>query len=352
MRGTQKIVNLINEKGYLLADGATGTNLFDMGLESGYPPELWNDEKPDLVSMNHKNFIEAGSDIILTNSFGANRYRLKLHNCEDRVREINIAAARIAKENASSSDRIVLVAGSIGPTGEILEPIGPLSIEDATSAFTDQAMALKEGGSDMLWIETMSSIEEMEAAINAAGKTNLPTICSFSFDTHGRSMMGLEPKELAILADKHKHDVIGYGANCGIGASELVGSIKCFNQSIINNEQFIVAKGNCGIPEFKGTEIIYSGTPEMMALYALYSRSLGAKIIGGCCGTTHVHVKAMSEALSGHSENINFELSKVIEDLGEMTKGNMKMIESYLNPNSSDKQDESPRRGRRRRKRN
>ena len=236
MRGTQKIVNLINEKGYLLADGATGTNLFDMGLESGYPPELWNEEKPDLVSMNHKNFIEAGSDILLTNSFGANRYRLKLHNCEDRVREINIAAARIAKENASSSDRIVLVAGSIGPTGEILEPIGPLSIEDATSAFTDQAMALKEGGSDMLWIETMSSIEEMEAAINAAGKTNLPTICSFSFDTHGRSMMGLEPKELAILADKHKHDVIGYGANCGIGASELVGSIKCFNQSIINNE--------------------------------------------------------------------------------------------------------------------
>jgi len=348
----EKIINLINEKGYLLADGATGTNLFDMGLESGYPPELWNEEKPDLVSINHKNFIEAGSDIILTNSFGANRYRLKLHNCEDRVKEINIAAAKIAKENASLSERTVLVAGSIGPTGEILEPIGPLSIEDATSAFTDQAMALKEGGSDMLWIETMSSIEEMEAAINAATKTNLPTICSFSFDTHGRSMMGLEPKELAILADKNKNAVIGYGANCGIGASELVGSIKCFNQSIINDEQFIVAKGNCGIPEFKGTEIIYNGTPEMMALYALHSRSLGAKIIGGCCGTTHVHVKAMSEALSSNSETINFELRKVIEDLGEMTKGNIKMIESYLNPNSSNEQDESPRRRRGRKKRN
>ena len=208
----EEITNLIDKKGYLLADGATGTNLFDMGLESGYPPELWNQEKPDLVSNNHKKFIEAGSDIILTNSFGANKYRLALHNSEDKVRDINFEAAQIARRNADLSKKKVLVAGSIGPTGEILHPIGSLSIEDAILAFTDQAMALKEGGSDLLWIETMSSSEEMDAAISAAVKTGLPTICSYSFDTHGKSMMGLEPRELAILSDKYCDVVIGYGA--------------------------------------------------------------------------------------------------------------------------------------------
>ncbi len=345
----EKIINLINEKGYLLADGATGTNLFDMGLESGYPPELWNEEKPDLVSTNHKNFIKAGSDIILTNSFGANKYRLMLHNCGDRVKEINYAAAKIARENADSSDRTVLVAGSIGPTGEILQPLGPLSTKDAMSAFEDQAMALKDGGCDMLWIETMSSSEEMAAAINAAKNTELPTICTYSFDTHGKSMMGLEPKELAILSDKYEDIVVGYGANCGIGASELIGSIMCFSQSIVNENQFIVAKGNCGIPVFKGTEITYNGTPEMMAQYALYAKGLGAKVIGGCCGTTHVHIKAMSDALSNDSKN-NFDLNQVIEDLGDMTKGNIQMIENYLNPNTSNDSTQRRRVSRRRRK--
>ena len=345
---TEEIVNLINKKGYLLADGATGTNLFDMGLESGYPPELWNQEKPDLVSNNHKKFIEAGSDVILTNSFGANKYRLALHNSEDKVRDINFEAAQIARRNADSSKKKVLVAGSIGPTGEILHPIGSLSIEDAILAFTDQAMALKEGGSDLLWIETMSSSEEMDAAINAAVKTGLPTICSYSFDTHGKSMMGLEPRELAILSDKYCDVVIGYGANCGIGAAELIGSIMCFNQSVLENNQFIVAKGNCGMPQFRGTEIVYDGTPEMMAQYAIYARSLGAKIIGGCCGTTHLHVKAMSDALENHTEMVNFELDDVIDSLGKMTDGNIQMIKNYLDPSILRKKVERKRRSRRR----
>ena len=347
---TEEIKKLIDEKGYLLADGATGTNLFDLGLESGYPPELWNEEKPDLISENHKSFIEAGSDIILTNSFGANKYRLALHKCEDRVKEINFAAAKIARETANSSERTILVAGSIGPTGEIFQPIGPLSIEDAIEAFTDQALALKEGGCDMLWIETMSSSEEMSAAINATEKTGLPTICTYSFDTHGKSMMGLEPKELARLTDNYKDVVIGYGANCGIGASELIGSIKCFSKSVVNEDQFIVAKGNCGIPQFKGTEIIYDGTPELMAQYALYARNLGAKIIGGCCGTTQSHVKAMSDALNNHSKGPVFELNQVIEDLGAMTEGNIQMIKNYLSPNTSTDSSEGRKRRRGRRK--
>ena len=194
----------------------------------------------------------------------------------------------------------------------------------------------------------MSSSEEMDAAINAAMKTGLPTICSYSFDTHGRSMMGLEPKELATLSDKYKNVVIGYGANCGIGASELIGSIMCFSQSTMNNDQFIVAKGNCGIPQFKGAEIIYDGTPEMMAEYAVYARSLGAKIIGGCCGTTYLHVKAMSDALRNHSKSVEFELNSVIESLGTMTDGNIQMIKNYLNPEISNQKVE--RRARRRRR--
>ena len=350
MSNINKIKDLISKKGHLLADGATGTNLFDMGLESGYPPELWNHEKPDLILSNHKNFINGGSDIILTNSFGANRYRLALHKFEDRVAEINIAAAKIARQAADTSEKEVLVAGSIGPTGEILEPLGMLSFPNAVSAFQEQAEALKDGGSDLLWIETMSSIEEMDAAIKATKGTGLPTICTFSFDTHGKSMMGLEPKELAALANDNYSNVFAYGANCGIGASELIGSIICFSESILNKDQLIVAKGNTGVPKFEGDKIVYEGTPEMMAQYALYAKSLGAKIIGGCCGTTEKHIEAMAAALNeNETDSIKINLDTIIKDLGEMTIGNVQMIKSYYDPSISVKKVE---RRRRRRKRN
>ena len=225
------IQSQIKEKGYLLADGATGTNLFDMGLESGYSPEFWNLEFPERVQANHENFIRAGSDIILTNSFGANKYRLALHDAENRVEELNFEAARLAKESTDKFEKLVFIAGSIGPTGEILEPLGALTKKDAQAAFKKQALALKDGGADLLWIETMSSEEEMEAALLAAKESSLPIICSYSFDTHGKSMMGLEPSKLAELARKFYPDVIGYGANCGIGASELIGSLICFKTS-------------------------------------------------------------------------------------------------------------------------
>jgi len=332
-----RIKEKIKEKGYLLADGATGTNLFDMGLESGYPPELWNLEYPERVLMNHQNFINAGSDILLTNSFGANEFRLALHNAEKKVHEINFEAAFLAKKAFEDSKREIFIAGSIGPTGEILEPLGTLSKENAKQAFLRQAMALKEGGVDFIWIETMSSEEEMAAALSAAKEAQLPIVCSYSFDTHGKSMMGLEPSKLSDLTADFYPNVIGYGANCGIGASELIGSLICFKSYKSNEDLLLVAKANCGIPEFKGDKITYNGTPEMMAQYARYARDMGAKIIGGCCGTTHRHVKVMAESLEGYKPSTeNIDIDQIIADLGSMTTGNLEMINNYLNPGSSD----------------
>jgi len=343
-----RIIEKIKEEGYLLADGATGTNLFDMGLESGYPPELWNLEHPDRIRSNHESFLQAGSDILLTNSFGANEFRLSLHGDEDKVDEINFEAAEIAKKSSKNSKKEVFIAGSIGPTGEIMEPLGDLSRDKAKDAFLRQSLALKAGGVDFIWIETMSSEEEMEAALLGAQETNLPIICSYSFDTHGRSMMGLEPAKLTDLTSSFSPSVFGYGANCGIGASELIGSLICFKSYKPDENMILVAKANCGIPEFRGDKITYNGTPEMMAQYARYAIDMGAKIIGGCCGTTHVHIRAMSESLKNYSPSSQTtDVDKIISDLGSMTEGNKNMINSYINPESS-KVDTIRRRKRRR----
>ena len=343
------IKSQIKEKGYLLADGATGTNLFDMGLESGYPPEFWNLEYPERVKANHESFIAAGSDIILTNSFGANEYRLALHNAENKVEELNFEAARIARESSNKFDKHVFIAGSIGPTGEILEPLGTLSKKDTKEAFKKQALALRDGGADFLWIESMSAEEEMEAALLGAKESLLPIICSYSYETHGKTMMGLEPLKLAELAEKFRPDVIGYGANCGIGASELIGSLICFKTSKKNEDLLLVAKGNCGVPEFKEDAITYNGTPELMAKYAQLARDMGATIIGGCCGTTHVHIKAMSESLRSYKPLIEkIDLDSIIEELGPMTAGNIEMINNYLNPGSTQIKEKRERKRKRR----
>ena len=346
-----KIEKLIAEKGWILADGATGTNLFSMGLESGDPPELWNLEFPDRVYLNHQNFIEAGSDLILTNTFGANRFRLALHNAENQVHELNIAGVEIARKAADHCERTIIVAGSIGPTGEIIEPLGNMTKAEATCAFIDQAIALKEGGADVAWVESMYSEEEMECAIIASKQAGLPIILTNTFDSHGKSMMGLEPKELVTLAEQFSPEMIGYGANCGIGASELIGSILCLAKSRQNHKMHLVAKGNCGIPEYSNGEIVYNGTEEIMATYACYARKLGATIIGGCCGTKAEHVKAMADALTENTMECPLELDQMIKSMGEMTKGNIAMVQRYLNSEDSPKVDAiNPRRQRRRRK--
>lgn len=286
----------LSEKECVLADGAIGTNLFAKGLETGDAPELWNCDQPDKISELLHEFIEAGADILLTNSFGANRFRLALHQAETRVAELNAAAVRLAKEAAATSDRTILVAGDIGPTGELFAPLGALTKDDAIAAFSEQATALAEAGADLLWIETMSSLEEVEAAILAAKSTGLPVLATMTFDTAGRTMMGITPADfVAHTAALH---VEGVGANCGIGPAELLDSILLMAEA--KPSQILIAKGNCGIPSYVEGEIHYHGTPELMADYALCARAAGAQIIGGCCGTTPAHLAAMRDALDHH----------------------------------------------------
>ena len=211
---------LLAEKSTLLADGATGTTFFKMGLQSGDAPELWNTDHPDRVASHYQSFIDAGSDLILTNSFGGTRYRLKLHNADNRVYELYHAAAAILREVVEASSREVIVAGSIGPSGEILAPLGSLQHDDATEGFAEQALALEAGGADVLWIETMSSREEVECAVRGAQQTSLPIVFTMSFDSNGRTMMGVGAADVMQL--NQQLGVHACGTNCGIGAAEVV----------------------------------------------------------------------------------------------------------------------------------
>lgn len=287
---------ILQKQGFILADGATGTNYFQLGLETGYPPELWSLEKPEHVSGLHQRFIEAGSDVILTNTFGGTTHRLKLHQAEDQVRTLNIAAARLARECAdnyhAATGREIAVAGSIGPTGELFTPLGMLTHDAAVAAFTEQAEALAEGGVDMLWIETISAFEEVFAALEAAKKTGLPVAATMTFDTAGKSMMGVDPADFAKQISEK--GVVAVGANCGIGPAELMHSVTAMHPA---DGVMRIAKGNCGIPEYVEGKIHYHGTPELMAKYAVLARDAGVQIIGGCCGTSPDHIRAMRQAL-------------------------------------------------------
>ena len=324
---TNRLASLLTERPWLLADGATGSNLFERGLQSGDAPELWNSDHPERVAQLHRAFVEAGADIILTNTFGGTRHRLKLHKAEDRVAELNEKAAHIARAEADLSGRTVLVAGSMGPTGEILEPLGPLSLDAAREAFAEQARALARGGADLIWIETMSSVEETEAAVAGARTTGLPVVATLSFDTNGRTMMGITPSELAGL--HRKHDLAACGSNCGTGPSELVACI--VNLATASDPAAIlVAKANCGIPQFRDGEIRFNGTPELMAQYACLSLDAGARIIGGCCGTTPEHLRVMRDALEAHVQGPKPDLGTIEVKLGAISNGAMAQLRGEL----------------------
>jgi 5-methyltetrahydrofolate--homocysteine methyltransferase len=239
---------------------------------------------------------------------------------ENRVVELNRAAAEIAREEAERVGRPVVVAGSIGPTGEILEPVGALSVELATEAFTEQAMALADGGADVIWLETLSSKEEMRAAGTAAAATGLPVIATMTFDTNGSTMMGVSPVELVDLYRETVPRLAAFGANCGIGAADLIGALLAMSQQLTDDDR-LVAKSNCGIPAFVDGQIHYSGTPELMSRYAELALDSGARIIGGCCGTTPEHLAAMRQALEGHSKRGAPDLDAVVEHLGPVTSG-------------------------------
>ena len=307
--------SLLAARPVLLADGGMGTGLFGLGLATGDSPEFWNVLHPDRVEAVHRGFVEAGSDIILTNSFGGTRHRLKLHQAQDRVAELNGAAASVARGVADTAGRDVLVAGSIGPTGELIAPLGAMTMDEATAAFAEQARALAESGVDLLWIETMSSAEEVEAAVAGAGTTGLPVVVTLSFDTNGCTMMGLTPEAAVALFRRLPHGPVAFGANCGTGPGQLLAAVLGLGDAA-GGDAVLVAKGNCGIPEYRDGQICYSGTPEVMAEYARLARDSGARIIGGCCGTTAAHLAAMRAALDGADPGPRPSIAEISAALG------------------------------------
>ena len=315
---TNKLISLLNKNKILAADGAMGTNLFEKGLQSGDAPEIWNETKSSVIENLHKSFIEAGSNIILTNTFGSNSFRLKLHNKENMAHKYSSLGAKIAKNVASKYDD-VLVAGSIGPSGELLQPIGNLSKQDMKEGFSEQAQGLKDGGADILWVETMSDLDEAKIAIAASLETGLPVICTMTFDTAAKTMMGVSPKQSIInLKDvsANQSQICAIGANCGVGPSDAVYSVK---EIIENNDDNlpVIIKANCGIPKFENGEFVFSGTPELMKQYGKTASAIGASIIGGCCGSTPNIVRSIKSGIEEYLEN-PYSISSVDEIISEL----------------------------------
>lgn len=290
-----KLQDLLAKGHPIVADGGMGTMLMNAGLTQGQSPELWNVEKPDVIRGIHKGYIEAGAQIILTNSFGGNAIRLRGNNLDDRVSELNQAAAQLAREMADAAGHPVIVGGSIGPMGEFLEPLGTLPFDEAVEIFETQAQALLAGGVDLFWVETMSDIEEVRAAVTGCQQVDdtVPIVATMTFDTRGRTMMGIKPQQA--LRALSEMGVMALGANCGNGPAEIETVIEQMHDE--QPETVLIAKSNAGMPRAEGDHFVYDATPEVMADYARKVRGLGAQIVGACCGSTPEHIRAIANAL-------------------------------------------------------
>lgn len=319
-----QLSRMLAHKDVVIADGAMGTNLFVLGLGKGDNGAVWNIEQPEAVARIHRGFVDAGSDILLTNTFGANRIRLALHRLEDRAHELNLAGARTARRVGDAAGRPIVVAGDIGPVGDVLEPLGTRSVRDAEDAFYEQAVALKEGGVDIAWIETMFADNELDAAIRAVERAGLDYVATMTFDSGGRTMMGMRPEDAMRRASQFAHRPIAFGANCGVGPAQLMDSVIGLVRGA-EEGAVVVAKSNCGIPVLDNDlRVRYSGTPEVLAEYACMARDAGARIIGGCCGTTAQHVRSMVEALASRPKGSPPTYEEIERRLGpfKITAGN------------------------------
>lgn len=288
----------LREGRLLMSDGAMGTMLQDAGLTDGGAPELWNVKKPEVVRAIYEGYLDAGSNIISTNTFGGTSARLKLHNMQDRVAELNEAGVRLAAEVAHP--RGALVAASIGPSGELIEPLGALTMEEAIPIFAEQAAALAAGGADFFLIETMSDLREVEAAVKGCRQVSeLPIVVTLTFDTNYHTMMGVSPGHaIDILSG---WGVFLVGANCGNGPAEIEAVMTEMAQHRPEGV-YLMAQSNAGMPQYNAGHIHYDGTPEVMAAYARTMRNLGVNVIGGCCGTTPTHLRAMRQALDAAAD--------------------------------------------------
>lgn len=308
------LTRALAERDWLLADGATGTNLFNMGLQSGDAPEFWNETEADKIRALYRGAVDAGSDLFLTNSFGANRSRLKLHEAGHRAYELSKLAAELGREVADAAGRTVIVAGSVGPTGEIMGAAGTLSHESAVEMFEETGKGLMDGGCDVLWVETISAPEEYRAAAEAFANIGAPWCGTMSFDTAGRTMMGVTAPAMVEMVEALPNPPIAFGANCGVGASDLMRTVLGF--AATGTQRPLIAKGNAGIPKYHDGHIHYDGTPELMAEYACLARDAGVRIIGGCCGTMPVHLAAMRRALEERPKGPKPTLEDIAGKLG------------------------------------
>lgn len=279
----------------VLLDGGMGTLLQDSGLEDGAPGELWNLENPDAVLAAHAAYAQAGARLLTTNTFGGTRPRLDMHGLGDRVGDVNRTAAQLARLVAD--ERGLLVAGDLGPIGELLAPLGTLTREEAQGLFAEQLTALVEGGIDLVLVETLSDLGEADAALAAAREVapGLPVAVTMSFDTNLRTMMGVRPGDAVAHLAAAGADAAG--ANCGRGPEEMEIIAAEMVQSRAG-DLLLVAQSNAGLPQVVGDHFEYDATAGDLAAHATRLANLGIDLVGGCCGSTPAHIAAMGATLT------------------------------------------------------
>jgi 5-methyltetrahydrofolate--homocysteine methyltransferase len=280
----------------LVADGATGTMLQAVGLAMGQAPERWTLENPEAIRALAAGYANAGSDIIYTNTFGGNLIRLRLSGLDEQIAEINAGAVRLAREAiAASGRRRVFLVASIGPTGEMLDPYGELSADEAREAFAGQARLLKEAGVDGFACETFTGLEEALLCLGAVKEIadGLPVFASMAFETSGRTMMGVKPDDAARELSAAGADVVG--ANCSVGPEVVENGLRAMAAAVPGLR--LLGKPNAGLPRVEGGRTVYSVSPEDMGAFAKQAIGLGARVLGGCCGSTPDHIRAIRIAV-------------------------------------------------------
>jgi 5-methyltetrahydrofolate--homocysteine methyltransferase len=289
-----RLRTLLGDDGPVLLDGGLGTLLQERGLDDGGSGELWNVEHPELVTAIHEAYAEAGARILTTNTFGGTAPRLAMHGLEQRVHELNRAGASLATDVARRYG--VLVAGDLGPTGELLAPLGEMSPAQAQGLFEEQLAGLRDGGIDLVLVETMSDLAEVQAAVEAARVVvpDIPMIATLSFDTNLRTMMGVRPEDAVSTLAAAGVDAVG--ANCGRGPGEM----EAIAEQLLGaraEDVLVVAQSNAGLPQLVGDRFVYDASPEDQAEHARVLGDLGVDLVGACCGSTPGHIAAMGRAL-------------------------------------------------------
>jgi len=278
----------------LILDGAMGTMLQERGLKPGQSPEELNLTMPQVVASVHRDYLEAGADIIITNTFGGTRFKLAHYGLEDRLVEINARAVEIARTEAGGR---AYVGASIGPTGQFVEPLGEVTFDDMKNAFREQAQALVDAGADLITLETFLDIKECRAALIGIREVSasIPVIAMLTFDDNGRSVLGTSPEAAAITLTAAGADLVG--SNCGLGVDGIF-DILCRMRTVTDLP--LISQANAGLPQLLDGKTIFPGTPAEMTAYHERMIALGVRVIGGCCGTTPAHIRAMKAALADH----------------------------------------------------